>query len=142
MSDFGKAREVEILLVEDNPGDIRLIVETMSEGRLPHRITIAKDGEEALNMLGRQDFCPELILLDLKLPKKSGLEVLACVRKNEATKKTPVVVLSSSDSAEDISRAYDLQANCYVTKPIDLDKFIVTINAINEFWLTIVRLAK
>ena len=142
MADLKKEGPVQIMLVEDNPGDIRLIVETLSEGKLPYKITVAKDGEEALNMLEHGGFCPEIILLDLKLPGKSGLEVLAGVRKNPATKKTPVIVLSSSDSEGDIAKAYELQANCYVTKPIDLDKFIVTINAINDFWLTIVRLAR
>jgi two-component system, chemotaxis family, response regulator Rcp1 len=142
VADLKLESPVQIMLVEDNPGDIRLIVETLSEGKIPYKITVAKDGEEALNMLEKKGFCPEMILLDLKLPKKSGLEVLAGVRGNPATKNTPVIVLSSSDSEGDITKAYELQANCYVTKPIDLDKFIVTINSINDFWLTIVRLAR
>lgn len=135
-------RTVSVLLVEDNPGDIRLIVETLTEGRLPYRINVAKDGEEALEMISSEKAPPDLILLDLKLPKKSGFEVLQGVRGNESTKKTPVIVLSSSESEADIAKAYELQANCYVAKPIDLDKFMVIINAINEFWLTIVRLAR
>ena len=142
MADSRLESPVQIMLVEDNPGDIRLIVETLSEGKIPYKITVAKDGEEALNMLAAGGYNPEIILLDLKLPRKSGLEVLAGVRKNPKTKNTPVIVLSSSDSENDIAKAYELQANCYVTKPIDLDKFIVTINAINDFWLTIVRLAR
>lgn len=142
MPEIRQENPVKIMLVEDNPGDIRLIVETLAEGKIPYSITVAKDGEEALNMLLNKGFCPEIILLDLKLPKKNGLEVLSGIRKNQATKNTPVIVLSSSDSEGDITKAYELLANCYVTKPIDLDRFIVTINAINDFWLTIVRLAK
>jgi CheY-like chemotaxis protein len=142
VEDLKREKNLEVFIVEDNPGDIRLIVETLTEGSMPHNITIAKDGDEALDKLLAGTYNPDLILLDLKLPKKSGLEVLEGLRKNESTKKTPVIILSSSESESDISKAYELQANCYVTKPIDLDKFIVTINAINEFWLTIVRLSK
>jgi len=133
---------VKILLVEDNPGDIRLIVETISEGRLPLSVNVARDGEEAVKMITAGAFEPDIIMLDLELPRKSGLEVLEALRANEKTKLTPVIVLSSSESEADITRAYELHANCYVTKPINLDSFVVTINSINNFWLTTARRAK
>jgi chemotaxis family two-component system response regulator Rcp1 len=140
------AKPVDILLVEDNPGDIRLILETLSEGSVPYKITVAKDGEEAVNLVcgsnGKEGCTPEIIIMDLKLPKKGGFEVLDEIRKNKETSLTPVIVLSSSDSENDIIRSYELRANCYITKPIDLDKFVVTINSINQFWLTIVRRAR
>ncbi|HRU39020.1 MAG TPA: response regulator [Candidatus Goldiibacteriota bacterium] len=133
---------MKILLVEDNPGDIRLIVETISEGRLPLSVNVARDGEEAVKMITAGAFEPDIIMLDLELPRKSGLEVLEALRANEKTKLTPVIVLSSSESEADITRAYELHANCYVTKPINLDSFVVTINSINNFWLTTARRAK
>ena len=133
---------MKILLVEDNPGDIRLIVETISEGRLPLSVNVARDGEEAVKMITAGAFEPDIIMLDLELPRKSGLEVLEALRANEKTKLTPVIVLSSSESEADITRAYELHANCYVTKPINLDSFVVTINSINNFSLTTARRAK
>ena len=146
MADAGTERDLEILLVEDNPGDTRLIVETISQGKIRHNITAAKDGDEAVRIISgggkERHYMPDLILLDLKLPKKSGLEVLEMIRKNPATELTPVVVLSSSEFEGDIKKAYELRANCYVTKPISLDSFVVTINSINNFWLTTARRAK
>lgn len=143
MEEKTQQKPVEILLVEDNPGDIRLIVETLKEGRLVHKISVARDGEEALRMLAEgSGVNPEIILLDLKIPKKNGLEVLAELRKKPHLKDTPVIVLTSSESEKDIAEAYEKLANCYVTKPIDLDKFIVTINSIENYWVTVVKAAQ
>ena len=140
----GPDKALEILVVDDNPGDVRLVVETLKEGTIDHRISIAYDGEEALEFLnktGRHEGAPtpEIVLLDLKLPKKSGLEVLSEMRKKEGLKDIPVIVLTSSEAESDIKEAYSSQANCYVTKPIDLDRFIVTIKSIESFWVTIIK---
>lgn len=137
-------KEFEILLVEDNPGDIRLIVETLKAGVIPHNISIVKDGEEAMRYLSEkskeeQPFLPDVILLDLKLPKKSGMDVLEELKNNKKLKDIPVVVLTSSESPDDMVKAYEKKANLYVTKPIDLDRFIVTVNSIENFLLTVVK---
>ena len=137
-------REIEILLVEDNPGDVRLIVETLKAGVVPHNISIVKDGEEAVNFLKRnkgfeETVVPDIILLDLKLPKKSGMEVLDELRRDPKLKDIPVVVLTSSESPDDMMTAYKKQANLYITKPIDLDRFIVTVQSIENFLLTIIK---
>jgi CheY-like chemotaxis protein len=145
--DSGQIREkIEVLLVEDNPGDIRLIVETLKEGRRPHNISIVKDGEEAISFLKKLGAyknvpSPDFILLDLKLPRKDGIEVLKEVKGDEKLKLIPVIVLTSSSSENDIIEAYSNNANCYVTKPIDLDRFIVTIHSIEDFWFTIIKTA-
>jgi CheY-like chemotaxis protein len=139
--------KLEILLVEDNPGDVRLIVETLKEGRRDYNINIVKDGEEAINYMQRtgnyrQAIRPDIVLLDLKLPKKDGIEVLKVVKTADELKQIPVIVLTSSNAEEDILNAYRNHANCYITKPIDLDKFVVTIQSIEDFWFTIIRKAK
>jgi CheY-like chemotaxis protein len=143
----GAASKLEILLVEDNPGDIRLIVETLEEGRKDYNISVAKDGEEALNfLLKRKNFeqapVPDIILLDLKLPRKDGIEVLKEIKENDGLKAIPVIVLTSSSADSDMAIAYKNHANCYITKPIDLDKFVVTIQAIENFWFTIIKTSK
>lgn len=135
---------IEILLVEDNPGDARLTLEAFKEGKVLNNITIAKDGVEALAFLRRQGpyadaKTPDLILLDLNLPKKSGREVLAEIKEDEQLKKIPVVVLTTSADKDDIARAYNLHANCYVTKPVDLEQFLRAVQSIENFWLTFVR---
>ncbi len=135
----------EILLVEDNPGDIRLIREAVKECSIPVRMTVKKDGSAAIEYLhqkiaGSESPIPDLILLDLNLPVKDGLEVLREIKSTPHLRRIPVVVLSSSESAQDIARAYELYANCYITKPSDLDKFIEAIDAIYGFWLNIVEL--
>ncbi|MCE5300645.1 MAG: response regulator [Spirochaetia bacterium] len=147
MAETEQKHKIDVLLVEDNPGDVRLIVETLKDGRLDYNINIARDGEEAVNYLFKrgkysQAKKPDAILLDLKLPKKSGLEVLKEIKVDEALKAIPVIVLTSSSADEDIAAAYKNYANCYLTKPIDLDKFIVTIQSIEEFWFTIIKRAK
>jgi CheY-like chemotaxis protein len=136
---------VKILLVEDNPGDVRLTLEGLREGKVHNELHVAKDGVEALAFLRRKGKyadapCPDLILLDLNLPKKDGHEVLAEIKADENLKRIPVVVLTSSKAEEDILKMYNLHANCYITKPVDLDQFITVVKSIEDFWLTIVRL--
>ena len=138
-------KPIEILLVEDNPGDARLVKETLKDVKILNNLGIAKDGQEALDFLHREgDYAeaphPDLILLDLNLPKKDGREVLREIKADKNLKRIPVVVLTTSKAEEDILRSYDLQANCYITKPVDLDEFIKVIKSIESFWLTIVKL--
>jgi CheY-like chemotaxis protein len=138
-------REVEILLVEDNLADARLTVEAMKEAKVRNRLSHVHDGDEALAFLRREGpFAdaprPDLILLDLNMPRKDGREVLAAVKADPGLKRIPIVVLTSSGAEEDILKAYNLNANCYVTKPVDLDQFLKVVQAIEEFWLTIVKL--
>lgn len=140
------SKPIEILLVEDNLGDIRLAKEAFKESKLHLNIAIARDGDEALNYLyQKEDFAhavkPDLIILDWNLPRISGEEVLAKVKGDSELKRIPVVVLTSSQAQEDILRSYDLHANCYVTKPLDFEKFMAIVNAIEGFWFSIVKLA-
>ena len=139
------APPVEILLVEDNPGDVRLTEEALKEGKVYNNLHWAKDGVEALEFLKRQGKHakaprPDIILLDLNLPKKDGREVLAQIKKDGALKQIPVVVLTTSEAEEDVLKSYELHANCYVTKPVDLEKFIHVVQSIDRFWLTVVTL--
>jgi CheY-like chemotaxis protein len=136
---------VEILLVEDNPGDIRLTQEALKEGKIYHNLRVAKDGEEALAMLRRQgEYAslshPDIIFLDLNLPKVDGRDVLARIKEDDELKVIPVVVLTSSEAEADILKVYNLHANCYVTKPVDLDQFMIVVRAIENFWMTIVKM--
>ncbi len=136
---------IEILLVEDNPGDVRLTLEVMKDARVRNHMSMVKDGVEALAFLRREgDFAdaprPDLILLDLNLPKKDGREVLADIKADPTLRRIPVVVLTVSKDEEDILKSYDLYANCYVTKPIDMEQFIAVVRSIEDFWLTIVKL--
>jgi CheY-like chemotaxis protein len=136
---------IEILLVEDNPGDVRLTREVLKEGRIHNTLNVASDGVEALDFLHRRgvyaDRKPQdLILLDLNLPKMNGREVLAAIKKDPGLKHIPVVVLTTSSAEEDVLSAYDLHANCYITKPVDLDQFVKVVQSIEDFWLSIVRL--
>ncbi len=138
-------RPIEILLVEDNPGDIRLTQETLREFELRNHISVAKNGEEAMAFLRREGpyvdaVHPDIILLDLNLPKKDGREVLAEIKADEKLRRIPVVVLTTSSAEQDVFRTYDLHANCYITKPVDLDQFGAVIRALQEFWFKIVRL--
>src|SRR5664280_1012022 len=135
---------IEILLVEDNPGDVRLTKEALKEGRFANLINVAVDGFEAMAFLRREGKYanasrPDLILLDLNLPKKNGREVLAEIKTDERLRRIPVVVLTTSSAEQDILKTYDLHANCYITKPVDLDQFIGVVKAIEEFWFTIVK---
>lgn len=136
-------KPIHILLVEDNPGDMRLTTEALKEGKVRNELSWAKDGVEALDFLYRRgQFSdveqPDLILLDLNLPKKNGREVLEELKNHETLKSIPVVVLTTSRAEEDILRSYELHANCYIIKPVDLDKFMAVVKAIDHFWLSIV----
>lgn len=136
---------IEILLVEDNPGDVRLTQEALKEDKILNNLHIAKDGIEALSFLRREGIYadavrPDLILLDLNLPKKDGREVLMEIKKDEELRRIPVVVLTTSRAEEDIVRTYDCHANCYITKPVDFEQFINVIKSIENFWLSVVKL--
>lgn len=138
-------RTVEILLVEDNEADIRLTKEGIKEAKIRNHLHIARDGEEALNFLyKRGDYqdavTPDLILLDLNLPKKDGREVLEDIKSDESLSLIPVVILTTSEAEKDIVKSYKLHANCYVSKPIGIDQFVEVIKAIENFWFTIVKL--
>lgn len=141
----GCLRAVEILLVEDNLGDIRLTTEVLKDAKLYNNINIAKDGVEALDFLYRRGnfhdaVRPDLILLDLNLPRKDGREVLEEIKTDPALKNIPVVVLTTSSAEQDIIKSYSLHANCYITKPVDLEQFSRIVASIEEFWFSIVKL--
>jgi two-component system, chemotaxis family, response regulator Rcp1 len=136
---------IKVLLVEDNPGDVRLTKEALKEGKMLNRVTVVGDGVEALSFLRRQGKYadasqPDLILLDLNLPKKDGRQVLAEIKADPGLKRIPVVVLTTSSAEEDIFKTYDLHANCYVTKPVDLEQFMHVVKSIEDFWVTVVKL--
>jgi len=136
---------IEILLVEDNPGDVDLAREALENSKIRNTLSVVGDGEEALAFLRRRGKYaaaprPDLILLDLNLPKKSGREVLAEIKSDDYFKRIPVVVLTVSKDEEDIMASYNLHANCFITKPIDLHQFLRVVRAIEDFWLTIVKL--
>ncbi len=138
-------RAIEILLVEDNPGDVRLTQEALKENKIRNNLHVAKDGVEAMQFLrkinGHKDAPrPDLILLDLNLPKKDGREVLAEIKTDEKIRSIPVVILTTSDAEDDVAKAYQMYANCYIRKPIDLNRFIEVVKIIENFWLTIVEL--
>jgi two-component system, chemotaxis family, response regulator Rcp1 len=138
-------RPVEILLVEDSPGDVKLTIEALRDAKVNNNLHVARDGEEAMAFLRREgDHAdaprPDLILLDLNLPRKDGREVLADVKSDPKLKRIPVVILTTSQSDDDVAQAYSLSANCYVTKPVDLDQFLRVVRAIDNFWLTLVKL--
>jgi len=138
-------KPIEILLVEDNPGDVRLTLEALKEGKVRNNLNVVSDGVEALAFLRHQGEYsqaprPDLILLDLNLPKKDGREVLGEIKGDEAFRRIPVVVLTTSRAEEDILKSYDLYANCYVTKPVDLERFLTVVKSIEDFWLTVVKL--
>jgi two-component system, chemotaxis family, response regulator Rcp1 len=136
---------IEILLVEDSPGDVRLTREALVEGKVRNNLHVVENGVEALRFLRREDeyadaVRPDLILLDLNLPKMDGRQVLEKIKADLELRTIPVVILTSSEAEEDICRAYDLHANCYVTKPVDLEQFITVVKSIEMFWFTIVKL--
>lgn len=145
MSNGYRATPIEILLVEDNPGDVRLTQEVLRDGKVRNTLRVAGDGEEALAMLRREGAFansprPDVILLDLNLPKKDGRTVLAEIKADPSLHRIPVVVLTTSKAEEDVLKSYDLNANCYITKPVDLDQFIKVVRMIEDFWLSIVVL--
>jgi chemotaxis family two-component system response regulator Rcp1 len=138
-------KNIEILLVEDNPADIRLAQEAFKDAKVHNILYTVEDGEEAMAFLRREGKYadasrPDLILLDLNLPKKDGREVLAEIKTDEHLKLIPVVILTVSKDEEDILKTYNLHANCYITKPIDFEQFMKVVKTIEEFWLTIVKL--
>ncbi|ACY17135.1 response regulator [Haliangium ochraceum] len=138
---------IEILLVEDNPADVDLTQETLSYAKIRNRLQVVHDGEQALAYLRREGeyaeaVRPDLILLDLNLPRKDGREVLAELKADPDLRTIPVVVLTSSDTERDVVRSYDLGANCYVTKPVDLDQFADVVRTIEDFWFVVVKLPR
>jgi CheY-like chemotaxis protein len=138
-------RNMRILLVEDNPGDVELIVESFKECKISHDIDIVNDGQEAMDFLtkkGRyeQSQRPNIILLDLNLPKKNGDQVLCEIKNDKQLKRIPVIILTSSAREEDITKVYNNHANCYVRKPIDLNNFLSLVKKVEEFWFTVVEL--
>lgn len=136
---------LQVLLVEDNEGDVRLIKEAFSESKIEKNFSVAKDGEDALNYLyARGKYSertkPDIILLDINLPKKNGFEVLETIKNDPDLKKIPVIMLSSSSSEDHILKSYDLSANCYVTKPVDFDEYTLAVKTIEDFWFTRAKL--
>jgi len=145
MSSLEQGRPVEILLVEDNPGDVRLTQEAFKEGKVSNNLNVVGDGVEALKFLRREDGYgtaprPDIVLLDLNLPKMSGREVLEEVKADPELKRIPVVILTTSKAEEDVFKTYSSHANCYITKPVDFERFIDVVKMIEGFWLTVVRL--
>jgi chemotaxis family two-component system response regulator Rcp1 len=145
MMSLDTAPAVEILLVEDNPGDVRLTREALREGKVHHSLHVAVDGVAALAYLHREGEHagsprPDLILLDLNIPKKDGRQVLKEIKVDPALSRIPVVVLTTSQAEEDVARTYDLHANCYINKPVDFDQFMRVVKAIEDFWFSVVRL--
>ena len=145
MTAYQHIKPIEILLVEDNPGDVRLTREALRENKVNNNLHVAVDGVDALDFLFRRGkyvdaLHPDLVLLDLNLPKKNGREVLAEVKADPLLRRIPVVILTTSDAEQDILASYDLHANCYITKPVDLDRFIEVVKSIEGFWLCVVKL--
>lgn len=138
---------VEILLIEDNPGDARLTQEALKDGKVRNILHIVYDGEEATDFLFKRNQYknasrPDLIILDLNLPKKNGQEVLAEIKADDSLKSIPVIILTISKQEQDIIRSYNLHANCFIIKPIDLNQFFEVIKSIEDFWLTLVKLPR
>ena len=141
----GCTKPIEILLVEDNPGDIQLTRIALEDNKMNINLSVAEDGVEALEFLSKEGKYadaphPDLVLLDLNLPKKDGREVLAQMKADPIFKRIPVVILTTSQAEEDVLKAYNLCANCYITKPVDLDQFVKIVRSIESFWFTIVKL--
>jgi len=147
MAEPAGVEPIKILLVEDNPGDVRLITEALLESKVIAAITVAKDGIEALDMLHQRppyekEAFPDLILLDLNLPRMDGREFLEVIKKSSEFKHIPVVILTTSSAERDIVQAYKLHANCFITKPVDLEQFITIVQSIDDFWFSIVQLPR
>ncbi len=143
--DKTRTRPIEILLVEDSPSDTELTIEALTEARVRNRLNVVEDGVEAMAFLRRQGRYadkprPDLIMLDLNLPRKDGREVLAELKADEDLKAIPVVVLTTSHAEQDVLRAYHLHANCYITKPVDFEQFLSVVRSIESFWLLVVTL--
>ena len=136
---------IEILLVEDNAADVRLTIEALKDARVPNRLHVARDGVEALRMLKdatRATPRPDLILLDLNLPRKDGREVLQEIKQDDTLRHIPVVILSTSQADQDIAESYRLRANAFVTKPVEIDQFFQTVRSMEHFWLEVVKMAR
>ena len=147
MLDYERTRTAEILLIEDNPGDVRLLQEAFREIAVPHRISVAVSGAAALDFLHRKDPLadaprPDLVLLDLNLPDMHGLDVLAAIKNDPRFRRIPAVVFSSSQNRAEITEAYNLNANSYIAKPVDLADYIRVVKGVEEFWLTVVKLPR
>lgn len=147
MGNYSKIQSIHILLVEDNPGDIRLTKEVLKEGKIDNHLDVVMDGEEAMDFLHKTGkhkdaTTPDLILLDLNLPKKNGREVLAEIKADKVLMLIPVIVLTTSEAEQDIVNMYANHANCYITKPVDFHQFINVIRSIEDFWLSIVKLPR
>jgi two-component system, chemotaxis family, response regulator Rcp1 len=145
MDAMSQFQPVDILLVEDNAGDVRLTKEVLKDSKDRNNLIVASNGEEAMDCLRRSGKFkgasrPDLILLDLNLPIKDGREVLAQIKSDENLKRIPVVILTTSKAEEDILKTYNLHANCYITKPVDLDQFCAVVKSLEDFWLAIVKL--
>jgi len=141
------SKPIEILLIEDNPGDVRLTKEALKDARVSNNLSVAMDGVEALAFLRKQGKHagvprPDLILLDLNLPKKNGREVLEEIKREDSLRHIPVVVLTTSQAEQDVVESYRLRANAYVTKPVDLEQFLKVVGSIEQFWLEIVKLSR
>jgi CheY-like chemotaxis protein len=140
-----QTRPAEILLIEDNPGDVELVHEALQHGKILNRISVATDGEAALAFLNRAPGFekaprPDLILLDLNIPKKDGFEVLKAIRNQPSVSSVPVVILTSSQAERDIAKSYSFHANCFISKPVEVDEFLEVVRSTGAFWLSIVKL--
>jgi two-component system, chemotaxis family, response regulator Rcp1 len=147
MVTWENSKPIEILLIEDNRADVRLTIEALKEAKIANRLTVLEDGVEAMAFLRREGQYaeaprPDLMLLDLNLPRKDGREVLAEVKADPDLRRVPIVVLTTSQAEEDVLRAYNLHANCYITKPVDFRQFMKVVRSIEEFWLAVVRLPR
>jgi len=145
MNSESTGRAIRILMVEDNPDDIELTMEALKDAKVGNILKVVKDGEEALTYLRaegpfRGSSRPDLILLDLNMPKKDGREVLKEIKNDPSLRRIPVVILTTSQAEEDILNTYDLHANCYITKPVDFNQFLKVVRSIEDFWLTVVKL--
>jgi CheY-like chemotaxis protein len=147
MAAYERSRTAEILLVEDNAGDVRLMQEAFREVTVPHRLNVVGSGAESMEYLRRLESHgnaprPDLVLLDLKLPDMHGLEVLAAIKTDPALRRIPVVVFSASQKREEVVQAYNLNANSYIAKPVEIEEFLRVVKGVEEFWLTVVKLPK
>jgi two-component system, chemotaxis family, response regulator Rcp1 len=147
MNEPGAGVPIEVLLVEDNPADVVLTEAVLAEAKVANRLWVARDGKEAMEFLRREarqpkSPRPDLVLLDLNLPRKGGLEVLAEMKADRELRAIPVVVLTTSAAERDVLAAYDQHVNAYITKPVDLDQFVAVVRAVDDFWLAVVRLPR
>ena len=133
-------KPIDILLIEDNPGDVELVRAGFDDARIANRLTVINDGQRAVDFFDCDNIMPDLVLLDINLPKVNGLDVLHKIRSSPVSRKTPVVVLTSSDAEMDIAQSYAEHANCFISKPVDFDKFMDVVKSIEDFWLTVVKL--